>query len=1110
MLPSKGFFKKNDCPFFEKGLCVRPHCHFRHRKKVLNESSPATEVDEVEEDQEAEEALLKLLSDYKHLSDIDKKPGSSSTFEVSEKKEESHDTLFAKLVNQTNTYEKINRHIPCAYTPTPQTKRVEPKSTKQVGGIAGFVNSEKSLELITKARTLLQNYCAENIKKCEIKTSGSVEKKNEESDKSCGEGESVSNDGAKGDDDDAVESDQKVDESSVPTESTDERTKDSHCVPQTSKPADPPSTSTDTTVPESTSSAVPPSETNDGPNDVSELEFISSEIELMKKLLNEDGDADTQVDEKEKQSSEEKENKSKDGSTEKVKESHSHSSSRHSSSSKHKSKSSKSHSSSRFRHSSSHSSRHSRSSSSSSRHHSSSSRHHSSSSSHRKSSHHHHKSSSRHSRDRHKSGHGESSESKKSHRESDNSDSKRIVENHKRSVSSEEEEDEEEEEEEEEDEVMDVDDSLNDGSMYEEVTESSSRKRTNSWDGESHNAKYMSLSTLEDVEDDDPDTVEKECLEIFNSYSEDRPSRAVPDITLPNVEYESTVQAKKRTAHSTSTMADHSALRNKTVKKAHVIKSAQEMMYERYKIAEKARETQTQQVSPQPAPSHIAGLNRPSFRIAAVSNIQQMLQAKKAIQEKINQGLKVNERTTIAQTVSQGSSRVAHVPKVPDTKEKPMVMEGTKQVPRLKRQIYLDKLLVETNKIFPTKGEAAEEAVKLEQEIYKLHSASTAAYHSAFVSLLMKTRRRVASVKGEATVKTTPKGKVSHFEVLSGGKKNFSVIKTKKVDISMLSDKQIYDEMLKCKLTPEELKENGFPMSKDRPGYAVCALNYELKYNEKFQHIKKMTGNRRYCIRCSKLYEVNPTTWKQTIEGPETCSYHPGRKKSGGRNSERVYNCCNSSSTEGCATHVRHVTDCNDYENYPNCVRTLSKNDGDYPGIYALDCEMVYTRLGSELARVTVVNLKKEIVYDTLVKPKYPIECYNTLYSGIEEKMLDGVETTLKDVQAVLLSMFSNKTILIGHSLDSDLRALHLIHDTVVDTSVVYKHEKYFPYKYSLKDLCAKKISKIIQDNVGGHDSAEDAIAALEIMLQYVKEEVARYDSLESYEADRERWKGEE
>ena len=50
------------------------------------------------------------------------------------------------------------------------------------------------------------------------------------------------------------------------------------------------------------------------------------------------------------------------------------------------------------------------------------------------------------------------------------------------------------------------------------------------------------------------------------------------------------------------------------------------------------------------------------MRITAVSNIQQMLQAKKRIQEQINQGLKINERTTIAQTVSHGAARKAHVP----------------------------------------------------------------------------------------------------------------------------------------------------------------------------------------------------------------------------------------------------------------------------------------------------------------------------------------------------------------------------------------------------------------------------------------------------------------
>ena len=45
-------------------------------------------------------------------------------------------------------------------------------------------------------------------------------------------------------------------------------------------------------------------------------------------------------------------------------------------------------------------------------------------------------------------------------------------------------------------------------------------------------------------------------------------------------------------------------------------------------------------------------------------------------------------------------------------------------------------------------------------------------------------------------------------------------------------------------------------------------------------------------------------------------------------------------------------------------------------------------------------------------------------FSGISAEDLDGVTTTIRDVQAVLLSMFSAKTILLGHSLESDLKAL--------------------------------------------------------------------------------------
>ena len=37
---------------------------------------------------------------------------------------------------------------------------------------------------------------------------------------------------------------------------------------------------------------------------------------------------------------------------------------------------------------------------------------------------------------------------------------------------------------------------------------------------------------------------------------------------------------------------------------------------------------------------------------------------------------------------------------------------------------------------------------------------------------------------------------------------------------------------------------------------------------------------------------------------------------------------------------------------------------------------------------------------------------------------MDGVKVSIRDVQAALLTMFSSKTILIGHSLESDLNAL--------------------------------------------------------------------------------------
>lgn len=44
-------------------------------------------------------------------------------------------------------------------------------------------------------------------------------------------------------------------------------------------------------------------------------------------------------------------------------------------------------------------------------------------------------------------------------------------------------------------------------------------------------------------------------------------------------------------------------------------------------------------------------------------------------------------------------------------------------------------------------------------------------------------------------------------------------------------------------------------------------------------------------------------------------------------------------------------------------------------------------------------------------------------------------------------------TILIGHALDNDLRALRLVHQRVVDTAALFPHARGLPYRRALRDL---------------------------------------------------------
>ena len=51
----------------------------------------------------------------------------------------------------------------------------------------------------------------------------------------------------------------------------------------------------------------------------------------------------------------------------------------------------------------------------------------------------------------------------------------------------------------------------------------------------------------------------------------------------------------------------------------------------------------------------------------------------------------------------------------------------------------------------------------------------------------------------------------------------------------------------------------------------------------------------------------------------------------------------------------------------------------------------------------------------------------------------------------MLCQYVSEDTILIGHSLENDLKAMQVFHQKVIDTSIIYPHPAGFPRRSSLK-----------------------------------------------------------
>lgn len=153
--------------------------------------------------------------------------------------------------------------------------------------------------------------------------------------------------------------------------------------------------------------------------------------------------------------------------------------------------------------------------------------------------------------------------------------------------------------------------------------------------------------------------------------------------------------------------------------------------------------------------------------------------------------------------------------------------------------------------------------------------------------------------------------------------------------------------------------------------------------------------------------------------------------------------------------------------------------------LISIDCEMVRCEDGSEeVVKVCAVDQNLETLMDLLVKPSKPVINYLTEITGVTAEDLEDVTCSLKDVQKKLKKLLTPSTIVIGHSVHHDLRALKVDHARVIDTAFIFQYQKKPScYTPSLSNLCKVVLGYELREEGKPHICLDDAIAAMKLTL---------------------------
>ncbi|KAI1475253.1 hypothetical protein F4774DRAFT_298519 [Daldinia eschscholtzii] len=321
--------------------------------------------------------------------------------------------------------------------------------------------------------------------------------------------------------------------------------------------------------------------------------------------------------------------------------------------------------------------------------------------------------------------------------------------------------------------------------------------------------------------------------------------------------------------------------------------------------------------------------------------------------------------------------------------------------------------------------------------------------------------------------------------------------------------------------------------------YGYVASIPSVEDIEKAKESVEASGNVEVCDRCTRRFQVFPGRRGEdgALTSNGSCTYHPGKvyftERGPGKLSkaQKKYRCCHQNVDDdsgGCTTaptHVFKTTDPNRLASLLNFAETPPNPNVPTDRAICFDCEMGYTVYGLELIRLTALSWPSyELLLDILVQPFGEVLDLNTRYSGVTPEHMVSAERwspgddckpnnaaptdstkrsekpklklvpSPKVARDLLFSLISPDTPLVGHGLENDLNAARIIHHTCIDSVLLFPHRRGLPHRNGLRMLMETLLNQKIQKEADetapeGHDSAEDARAAGELVRLKVRDE---------------------